>query len=502
MLLRHLRAPTRFVLTLFALASAAATPTEGAAQERRLGEIDFPNSGAPAAQPHFIEGVLLLHSFEYEDAAAAFRRAQEADPDFALAYWGEAMTLNHPLWSQQDRDGALAILGRYEGEPETEREAMYLAALTSLYGEGTKTERDRAYMEAMRRLHQAYPDDHEARTFYSLSILGLTDGVRDFGNYMRAAAVAQPVFEANPDHPGAAHYIIHAFDDPIHAPLGLPAAEAYGAIAPDAGHAQHMTSHIFLALGMWDDVIEANVNATRVQDGQRVAAGGHANRCGHYSSWLAYGHLMREDWEEASRLMDLCHRSLDDPDRDDLGYYLSMRGRQILDSRDWEAVDRWPAVTEGAPWSLPHHRFLEGFAAYERGDRAAGDEALADVQAATAEAEDPRVRILVMELEAMAALHGGEGDRAVALLAEAARLEETLPFEFGPPASTKPPHELLGEVLLEMGRPEEAVEAFRGSLAITPLRTPSLRGLARAAEAAGMSQLARDTKAQIASIVR
>jgi len=203
--------------------------------------------------------VLLLHSFEFADAASAFREAQQIDEDFALAYWGEAMTYNHPLWQEQDRDAAHATLARYAPTPEarqarapTDPERAYLAAVDVLYGEGSKTDRDLAYMAEMERMTTKWPDDDEARAFYALSILGSTDGERDFATYMRAAAAAQPVFESNPDHPGAVHYIIHSFDDPVHAPLGLEAARAYSGIAPDAGHAQHMTSHIFVAMGMWE----------------------------------------------------------------------------------------------------------------------------------------------------------------------------------------------------------------------------------------------------------
>ena len=194
------------------------------AQERKLGTIDFPHSGKAEARQAFLTGVLLLHSFEFEDAATQFQRAQEIDPDFALAYWGEAMTYNHPLWQQQDKPAALVALERYGATPEarqrkapSEREAAYLAALDVLYGDGSKTERDVAYLKAMGRLAAAYPDDLEAQAFYALAILGSTNGERDFATYMRAASVAQRIFGANPDHPGAVHYMIHSFDDPVHA---------------------------------------------------------------------------------------------------------------------------------------------------------------------------------------------------------------------------------------------------------------------------------------------
>jgi len=230
------------------LVVASAAPLH--AQDLRLGTIDFPNSGAPAAQHAFIQGVLLLHSFEFEDAATEFQQAQKADPTFALAYWGEAMTYNHPLWKEQDGDAARAALARYastaearEARAPTERERGFMQAVDALYGRGDKTERDARYMERMKQLSAAYPKDLEAKAFYALSIVGTKNGDRDFATYERAAEVAKEVFAANPRHPGAAHYIIHSYDDPVHAHLGLEAARAYSDIAPDAAHAQHMAAH-------------------------------------------------------------------------------------------------------------------------------------------------------------------------------------------------------------------------------------------------------------------
>jgi tetratricopeptide (TPR) repeat protein len=422
------------------------------------------------------------------------------------------MTYNHPIWGEYDGEAGRAALARYRGTPSSDREALYLEALDPLYrrGIGDKTERDRAYMEAMRRLHEAYPDDDEATAFYALSILGLTNGVRDFGTYMRAAAVAQPVFAGNADHPGAAHYIIHAFDDPIHAPLGLPAARAYGASTPDAGHAQHMTSHIFVAMGMWDDVVRANVNAVRVMDRGRAERGmTDLNRCGHYASWQQYGHLMREEWDEAAAIMDLCQENQAEPDRDDRAYYMRMRARQILDSEGWEGVERWSFDVSDVASVVPGYDFVDAYAALARGDLLPARRAVAgwkEVAGGPRGSEawwyDPdRLRIQILELEALLALEEGRSDEAVPLLREAAELEASLPMEFGPPASLKPPHELLGETLLELGRPEEAVAAFEGSLALAPRRTPSLRGLAEAARASGDERLAAETEAVIAAIL-
>ena len=233
-----------FVCCLIAVVFACAL---AAADHPELGKIDFPNSGKPAAQQAFIKAVLLLHSFEYSDAREAFQEVQRIDPAFAMAYWGEAMTHNHPLWRQQDREAALQALGKLASTPEarsartpTDRERGYLQAVEVLFGDGDKVERDDLYSEAMRQLAERHPDDLEARSFYALSILGTAQGQREFSVYMRAGAVAEEIFDANPHHPGAVHYMIHSYDDPVHAPLGLRAARVYAKIAPAASHAQHM----------------------------------------------------------------------------------------------------------------------------------------------------------------------------------------------------------------------------------------------------------------------
>ena len=217
------------------------------AQTQGLGTIDFPTSGSPGAREVFLRGTLLLHSFEYDDAREAFRQAQQLDPDFGMAYWGEAMTNNRPIWVQLDLEDGRATLKRLGETPEarlatmpTEREQGYLRAVEKLFGEGDKLSRDLAYSESMAQLAAEYPDDLNAVSLYALSLLGTRQAERDFTTYMKAAAIAEEVFAKNPHHPGAAHYLIHSYDDPLHAPLGLRAARVYADIAPAAAHARHM----------------------------------------------------------------------------------------------------------------------------------------------------------------------------------------------------------------------------------------------------------------------
>jgi len=465
--------------------AAALTRIEG------LGSLSFPNSGAASAQEAFHRGVLLLHSFEFESSAEAFREAQELDSDFALAYWGEAMSYNHPLWRYKGTEAAMEVLGRYASTTEerlakapTERERGYLEAVEILYGDGDKAAQDHAYMGAMQRLSEAYPDDHEARAFYALSILASTNGSRDFANYMRGAANAQVVFSANPDHPGAAHYLIHAFDDPVHAPLGLPAARLYAEIAPEASHAQHMTTHIFVAMGMWDDVVSGNVRASEVEDGQLADRGRPANVCGHSSSWLHYGRLMTGDTAGAQTMMDACYQRMsEEPTENEQWYFASMRARQIFDTEDWSLAGRWPTNFESASW-IPDgfiDGFTDAFASLQQGDPALARAFLAGAGAP----EDDTDRVYVAELRGMLALHDGRDQQGIELLREAAALEDSMPFAYGPPDIVKPTFELLGEQLLALGMHAEAHTAFTRATERTPGRTLAVRGLEASAASGG-----------------
>jgi len=454
----------------------------GSAQAQQLGTISFSNSGSPAAQAPFIRGVLYLHSFEYDEAASAFREAQTKDPGFALAYWGEALSLTHPVWNEQDLAAARSALARLAPtaaarrvRAPTHREQMYLDAVEILYGEGSKPRRDTLYAQAMERLTGAHPEDDEARAFYALALLGLNQGVRDVPAYMRAGAIAQEILSRKPDHPGAAHYVIHAFDDPVHAPLGLPAARAYSRIAPAAPHAQHMTTHIFLAVGMWDEVVSQNI----------IASGPDRSRwrAGHYPSWLAYGLLQQGRYRDAAELLDLVKANLrEGSSAGEHGYLQAMRAHHIVNTEEWDgAVARWePDLTRGSAVTRAMSLFASGYAALKREDRAGAEGFLSRLGELARSAPPAEVRIMERELAAMLLLAGGKRDEAIAILKEAAKAEDGIPAEFGPPAIVKPTHELLGEVLLAAGDVAGAVREFRRALDLAPGRSRALLGLTRA----------------------
>ncbi len=489
------------MVACIAIALAACTASEPVAQ---LGSIDFSTSGSGRAQEQFTQGVLYLHSFEYALAGDAFRSAQETDPDFAMAYWGEAMTYTHPIWDEQDVPAARNALERLAATPEerqakapTDREKAFLSAIEVLYGDGSKEQRDTLYSRAMARLSANHPDDPEAKTFYALSLLGLSQGNRVIPTYVRAGAIAQEVFDNNRDHPGAAHYIIHSFDDPTHAPLGLTAARAYSRIAPGAGHAQHMTSHIFVAMGMWEDVVMANEQAAGVINTNLASEESPAYSCGHYNEWLEYGYLQQGRFNDGLRLLNEC---MGDADRQDIARnprasYAYIRALNIVDSQNWEG-DVALGMTDSDEFA-PRTRFLfafgDGYAAAQRGDLETARNAVASMAAITdAGSTSGNFTIMRGMVEALIAKQNGQTNRAVQELQRLAEFEEGLPFAFGPPGMAKPPRELLGDVLLEIERPADAMTEYSKAYERTPRRAQTLLGLARAAVAIGRLDIAAD----------
>ena len=504
-------------LITVALAAVGLLVVATGAQTPRVGEVSFANSGAPAAQSPFLYGLAQLHNFEYDDAARAFREAQQADPEFALAYWGEAMTKNHPVWMEQDLGGARRILERLGPSSaariekgRTPREKAYLHAVQTLYGSGDKTARDLAYLEDMRRLHGAYPDDVDGAALYALALLGSAHAGRDDTIYMQAAAVLEEAFAAHPDHPGLAHYLIHSYDDPAHASRGLPAARRYSAIAPAAPHALHMTSHIYLAAGMWDEVVAANEQAIAVAAARARAAGRSPGGCGHANMWLMYGYLQQGRNDAARRVLDACRVTATspnglvlrapeqdplDPDNIPAGSYIQMWSRYLIDTGDWTS----DLVREDIPLgslagATLTRAFVRALAAAARRDVAALREARAGVASARGALERGlverrdggeqyrrRAAVLDQEIHALLALAENKKEEAVGGLEKAAAAEESMPVEFGPPFVDKPARELLGDVLLSLDRPRDAKAAYDLALQRTPGRASVLSGAARAA---------------------
>ena len=465
-----------------------------------LGTIEFPTSGPPEAQKHFIEGVLLLHSFEYPRARRAFQEASRIAPDFAMAYWGEAMTYDHRIWGAQDRTSGLAALARLaptaaerRAKAPTTREKMYFDAVEKLFEDGDELQVATSYSNAMAELTKRFPDDLEAQAFYSLSILGLTGTVRNTENYMRAAAVAEAVYKKNPKHPGALHYLIHSYDDPAHAAKGVTAARAYGTVARSASHAQHMPSHIFFALGMWEDSITAN--AASMKTARDEGTGGY-----HPLFWLVHAYLQLGRTSEAAKLVATIEEDMKVTPSANATRHLAMaRATFLVETRGGGPESMMQSVDAGGTsWlgAFAGHDLAVGLEYVRRKDIPGATRMLESIRSRTSTMKSMRAAgtgagryggvpqteidtVAVMETILLAAIEFASSDKnkGIADMLAAARFEDKLVFEYGPPAISKPAWEAAGELLLAAGRKKEAADAFRNALKRYPNRKLSNEGL-------------------------
>jgi tetratricopeptide (TPR) repeat protein len=492
------------------------------AQAPQLGRVDFPASGSPQAQEHFLRGVASLHSFWYEEALEAFQAATKADPDFAMGYWGEAMTYNHPIWLQQDHEAGRKALAKIKDTGKlTAREKAFIDALRVLYGEGDKLARDLAYASAMEKIYRDNPNDLEAAAFYSLALLGtVRPGDKGFQRQMKAGAVALEVYQRNPNHPGAAHYVIHSFDDPEHAILALPAARRYAEIAPAAHHAQHMPSHIFLQLGMWPEAAASNETAWRVSDDwvkrKNLAL---SLRDYHSNHWLTYVYCQQGRYAKAEELIDRLRQTMKDHGRESVRWYddtvalfIVETGRWDLTAKLFEAPAGKPAADAGehaghgshgatpspsakstmttAParrgMSLP--LFVRAMGAATTGS-ADAEKLLGEMRANRERSNDAYgakiLEIRELEITALISASKKNFDEAIAAMKRVTALEEEMSPPSGPPTLIKPSHELFGEILLRAGKPKEAAQQFAVALNRQPNRARSLIGAARAAAQSG-----------------
>ena len=508
------------------------------AQSSQLGKVEFPTSGSEKAQAHFLRGLAALHSFWYEEALEAFRESTRIEPDFMMGYWGEAMAQNHPLWSEQDTAAARQVLARIRERPNlSARERAYLEAVKLLYGVGDKRQRDEAYSGAMEKVYRDYPDDLDAAAFYSLSLLGLVKTEeKNYRMQARAGAIALEVYQKNPNHPGAAHYIIHAFDDPDHAILALPAARRYASIAPEAHHARHMPSHIFLQLGMWPEAATSNESSWETSDAWMKRKNLSPNvRDYHSLHWLLYVYLQQGRYRKAEDLLNLMKKTMAESTYDNKlrpNYYennfANMAAAFVVETERWNlAATLFPAdaqVEAGQPTSAagrdgqamnggpsghgghgggagPQPATMDASGTVRTSNRNQTlplfIRGLANALNSSGEVEKnltglkaipggPPLMSLMLEirqLEIMALDASIKKDhtKAIDLMKKAVGLEEQTGAPSGPPGIVKPANELFGEILLRAGKPVDAAGQFKIALLRQPNRARSLLGAARAA---------------------
>ena len=488
-----------------------------AAPSLKLGTVHFPNSGKAAAQESFLRGIALLHSFEYEEAAEQLRAAQKVDPSFAMAYWGEALTYIHPLWGEDDTVAARAALARLGATSDariakapTPRERAYGAAVEALFANADLPARARGFADGMRHVVKTFPNDPEAAAFTSLALMFVA-GWGELQTEERrqasgdAVTFAERVFREDPEHPGGAHYLIHATDNPELAPRGLTAARRYAEIAPDAEHALHMPSHIFVQLGLWHDVVTSNERAWAASRAEIVARKlPNSDLSFHSLQWLQYGYLQAGRYQDSRQTIATAREVLSGIDlpraaSSDARYTVGfLEFQHAANTGEWSGAICDRALTagpEGANES-DRERSFRAQTAYQTVIAAAmcgRGRDVVDVARKRVESKRPddyaivALRRALQHADLLAYIAGAPAQGLDALLAEPA----PLPAPVGPPTTLRM-EELLGEARLKAGRAPQAVAAYEQALKLTPNRSRALLGLARARVAASDHRGAAD----------
>lgn len=477
----------------------------------RLGTIEFPVSCNAEASPLMERGLALLHHMTYAGAEAAFSKAAQADPDCALARWGIAMSYVHPLWSDppsvERLQRGLELLREAEAiTNQTARETGYIAATLAYYdgaAERLEPESLERFRDGWERVYREFPEDIEAASFYALALMATAEkSDKTLRKEAEAGQLVEQVLAKVPDHPAAHHYIIHAYDNPTFADRALEVARNYGNVAPEVPHALHMPTHIFTRLGHWDDSIDMN---------SRSAAAAEASAHGEYVSahmlhaqdYLVYAHLQKAEEQQARAIVEQV-MELQGPwgenARGASAYALAaMPARFALERRDWAAAATIePRLPASFPWS-PAFAQYEALSWFGRGLGAAR----ADLQDIAAEAVSElnhlrevlqeqgqgywakQVEIQARSIEAWAAYAGGETELGLERMQAAAELENSTDKHPITPGEVLPANELYGDMLLEAGRAEDAIAAYRASLARSPNRFNSLYGVGEAASSLG-----------------
>ena len=492
-----------------------------------VGRVHMDTSCSPSVSADFDQALALLHNFWYTRALEAFSKVIEADPQCAMAYWGAAMTYNHPFWDAPkpaDESAAWALVQKgIQTSQKTPREKLYLDAVAALFkdaGAGEKSGRDNAYKKALKAIYEKFPDD-EIKLFYGLSILGtIKEGTPGFEKQAVAAKLFEEVYKREPEHPGVLHYLIHVYDDPEHAVDGLQAARAYSEAAAAVPHAQHMPSHIFTRLGLWEDSAATNENAWRTSEEDVKRAGKSTQyRDFHSLNYLQYAYLQLGRYHDAKRITDIIQTEYEAlpnkqtaPDTQDLqarhvrgrtiyalpdrviyGYF-DMLNRCLVETGNWRAISKVPFVAPSRDFAAMKLQ-LQAMTAAKLGDPV-GAKAAADqlVALSNEPGQHPFVKQIITmqakETEAIAAQAGGDIKAAMAKMKDAVAVEDSIYALSQPPYPIIPAHELYGTMLLEMKRPAESMNQFKETLRRTPGRPKAIYGVARAAESLGDKQTA------------
>ena len=494
--------------------------------QHELGKVNFPISCSATLQERFNHAVAWLHSFEYEEAEKAFTAITAADPNCGMGYWGVAMSNYHPIWApptaEELKKGQAAIEKARSVGARTERERDYIAAIEVFYKDTDKLDhraRVMAYSESMKRLYLRYPKDREAAVFYALALIatGMMANDKSYANEKKAAEILNRVLAAEPEHPGVAHYLIHSYDYPPLAALALPAARSYAKIAPASAHAQHMPSHIFTRLGMWQEVIQSNLDA--VSSAKAYAIRNHLAGAWdeqlHAMDYLVYAYLQGGQDKQARRAVDDLNRIQQaEPENFKVAYAFSaIPARYALERRQWAeaaALTLSPAwfPWRRFPWAEAHLHFARAVGASRSGDAASARqevEKLAAIRQALSEVKGDydwgkQVEIYARAAAAWLAFADGKREEALQLMRAAAELDDSTDKHPVTPGSLIPAREQLADLLLELNRPADALKEFETSLGNAPNRFNGVYGTAKAALALGDQRKAKTYFSQLVKL--
>lgn len=513
--------------TLLGLLCAAAVKAQEAHQhQHELGKVNFTISCSVSAQKQFNRAVAWLHSFEYGEAEKAFIAVTAIDPRCGMGHWGVAMSNYHPIWApptvEELKKGWGAIEKAKSVGARTARERDYIAAIEVFYKDADKLDhraRAFAYREAMERLYRRYPKDREAAVFYALTLIATRMMANDKGymNEKKAAEILKRVLAAEPEHPGVAHYLIHGYDFPPLAALALSAARSYAKIAPASAHAQHMPSHIFTRLGLWQEAIQSNLDA--VSSAKAYAIRNHMvgawDEQLHAMDYLAYAYLQSGQDKQARRVVDELNRIQQvEPENFKVAYAFSaIPARYALERRRWSEAASLTLSPAGFPWrrfpwAEAHFHFARALGAARSGDLAAARqevEKLTAIRQALTEIKGDydwakQVEIHRRAAAAWLALAEGKREEALQLMRAAAELDDSTDKHPVTPGSLIPAREQLADLLLELNRPADALKEFETSLGNAPNRFNGVYGAAKAALALGDQRKAKTYFSQLVKL--
>jgi tetratricopeptide (TPR) repeat protein len=486
----------------------------------QFGAVEFETSCSPKAQKDFDLGIALLHSFEYDEAEKAFAKVVDAEPETAIAWWGVAMSNFHPLWAPPTPaelvKGAKAIAIAQSLSKKSARESAYIEAMAAFYKDNDHATRCRNFEQAMDKLHADYPNDKEAAIFYALALNGAADPTdKTFSKQKKAGEILSALSAV--DHPGIVHYIIHSYDYPSLAELALPAARKYASVAPASAHAQHMPSHIFTRLGLWNEDIQSNLAAASSAKCYAESNGikGHWDEELHAIDYLVYSYLQKGDNKRAKEQYDsLLAMQKVSPVNFKVAYaFAAIPARYMMENRMWTAAAALEPPSshivawEKYPWqkSIIHFARLLGNVHTGRLDVAKEELKTMNVLYDTLMDQKDvykanQVQIQIKSGEAWILLKEGKSDDALKLMAAAATMEERTQKHPVTPGEVLPARELYADMLMELNRPNDALMAYEADLKEHANRFNGLYGAALAAQKSNNTEKATSYYKQLVAI--